>query len=65
MYFDLRLGNICNLKCTACKPLYSSQIEHDPMHSKSIVDAPYVRLTKRFEDEGEWFEDDRCWMRCP
>jgi sulfatase maturation enzyme AslB (radical SAM superfamily) len=56
MYFDLRLGNICNLKCTACKPLYSSQIEHDPVHSKWIVDAPYVRLEKRFGGEGEWFD---------
>ena len=25
--FDLKLGNVCNLKCTVCKPLYSSQIE--------------------------------------
>jgi MoaA/NifB/PqqE/SkfB family radical SAM enzyme len=58
MYFDLRLGNICNLKCTACKPLYSSQIERDPVHSKWIVDAPYVRLAKRFADEGEWFDAD-------
>src|SRR5215204_3078069 len=41
MYFDLRLGNICNLKCTACKPLYSSQIERDPVHAKWVVDAPY------------------------
>ncbi len=58
MYFDLRLGNVCNLKCTACKPLYSSQIERDPVHSKWIVDAPYVRLAKRFESEGEWFDAD-------
>ena len=39
LYFDLRLGNICNLKCTACKPLYSSQIERDPVHAPWIVDA--------------------------
>jgi MoaA/NifB/PqqE/SkfB family radical SAM enzyme len=56
MYFDLRLGNICNLKCTACKPLYSSQIERDPVHSKWIVDAPYKRLGNRFDTEGEWFD---------
>jgi len=56
VYFDLRLGNICNLKCTACKPLYSSQIERDPVHSKWIVDAPYTRLQNRFGTEGDWSE---------
>ena len=55
-YFDLRLGNICNLKCTACKPLYSSQIERDPAHAPWITDAPYTRLTKRFETAGEWYD---------
>jgi MoaA/NifB/PqqE/SkfB family radical SAM enzyme len=56
MFFDLRLGNICNLKCTACKPLYSSQIERDPVHSKWIVNAPYHRLGNRFDTDGEWFD---------
>lgn len=56
MYFDLRLGNTCNLKCTACKPLYSSQIERDAVHSKWIVDAPYMRLVNRFGGAGEWFD---------
>jgi sulfatase maturation enzyme AslB (radical SAM superfamily) len=58
VYFDLRLGNICNLKCTACKPLYSSQIERDPVHAQWIVDAPYTRLENRFDSEGEWSEAD-------
>jgi hypothetical protein len=56
MYFDLRLGNICNLKCTACKPLYSSQIERDAVQSKWVVDAPYKRLGNRFHTEDEWFD---------
>jgi sulfatase maturation enzyme AslB (radical SAM superfamily) len=58
MYFDLRLGNVCNLKCTACKPLYSSQIERDLVHAKWNTDAPYVRLQNRFGSEGEWFDAD-------
>lgn len=58
VYFDLRIGNICNLKCTACKPLYSSQIERDPVHSKWIVDAPYTRLQNRFGSTGDWSEAD-------
>jgi MoaA/NifB/PqqE/SkfB family radical SAM enzyme len=58
MYFDLRIGNICNLKCTACKPLYSSQIERDPVHAKWVTDAPYVRLGNRFGATSEWFDAD-------
>jgi sulfatase maturation enzyme AslB (radical SAM superfamily) len=58
VYFDLRLGNICNLKCTACKPLYSSQIERDPVHSKWVIDAPYTRLQSRFGPETDWSEAD-------
>ncbi len=57
-YFDLRLGNICNLKCTACKPLYSSQIERDVVHSRWITDAPYHRLAHRFATTGDWSEAD-------
>jgi organic radical activating enzyme len=59
VYFDLRLGNICNLKCTACKPLYSSQIERDPIHGKWVVDAPYTRLPSRFDSQEEWWDTDK------
>src|SRR5262249_34814179 len=55
-YVDMRLGNICNLKCTTCKPLYSSQIERDPVHSKWILDAPYTRLKNRFGEVEEWHD---------
>jgi MoaA/NifB/PqqE/SkfB family radical SAM enzyme len=58
MFFDLRLGNLCNLKCTACKPLYSSQIERDPIHSRWVVDAPYTRLGSQSGAQGEWFDAD-------
>jgi sulfatase maturation enzyme AslB (radical SAM superfamily) len=44
------------LKCTACKPLYSSQIERDPVHSPWITDAPYHRLAHRFTTTGDWSE---------
>lgn len=29
--FDIRLGNICNLKCRMCGPMSSSQLERDPI----------------------------------
>ncbi|MCA3572335.1 MAG: twitch domain-containing radical SAM protein [Aestuariivirga sp.] len=34
IYFDLRLGNLCNLKCRMCSGDYSSQIERDPVAAK-------------------------------
>lgn len=30
-FLDIRLGNLCNLKCRMCFPSTSSQIEHDPV----------------------------------
>ena len=54
LYLDLRLGNLCNLKCTICKPLYSSQIERDPVHARWNTDAPHSRFPSRFA-ESEWW----------
>ena len=36
-YLDLRMGNLCNLKCRTCDPVSSSQIHKE---GKSITDAP-------------------------
>lgn len=56
LLFDLRFGNLCNLKCTACKPLYSSQIERDPVHAPWVIDAPHARLPSRFGGDADWSE---------
>lgn len=58
LYMDVRLGNLCNLKCTICKPLYSSQIERDPVHAKWNTDAPHNRLAGRFGD-SDWSQSDK------
>jgi sulfatase maturation enzyme AslB (radical SAM superfamily) len=34
IYFDLRLGNICNLRCRMCSPISSSQLEKDEVSRK-------------------------------
>ncbi|MBV5334009.1 SPASM domain-containing protein, partial [bacterium] len=54
-YFDLRIGNICNLRCVNCRSVYSSQIERDPVHSL-WSDMPFVRLPHRFAEAGEWYQ---------
>jgi glutamate-1-semialdehyde 2,1-aminomutase len=32
LYYQLMPGNLCNLKCRMCFPVFSSQIERDPVH---------------------------------
>jgi MoaA/NifB/PqqE/SkfB family radical SAM enzyme len=34
VFFQLNLGNLCNLKCRMCSSSFSSQIENDPVHSQ-------------------------------
>lgn len=53
IYFDIRLGNICNLKCRMCGPESSSQLEGDEVAVKwhSSPETPRVGL-----DVSEWPE---------
>jgi len=34
IFYQLMPGNLCNLKCRMCMPVFSSQIERDPVHSE-------------------------------
>jgi MoaA/NifB/PqqE/SkfB family radical SAM enzyme len=52
-FFDVRLGNLCNLKCRSCNQTFSSQIEKDPVHSKYNRPLPIVQ--SRFLEEP-WYE---------
>ncbi len=68
-WFILELGNLCNLKCRSCSPLFSSRIAADPTHrawamdlappdasSTAPADRPQrLRLTP--ENTPAWFED--------
>src|SRR5262245_37591884 len=48
IYYQLMPGNLCNLKCRMCFPVFSSQIEKDPVHSKwapALLDDHRVRPT--------------------
>ena len=48
VYYQLMPGNLCNLKCRMCFPVFSSQIEKDPVHSKwapALLDDHRVRPT--------------------
>jgi MoaA/NifB/PqqE/SkfB family radical SAM enzyme len=60
VYVDLRLGNLCNLKCRMCHPDFSSQIERDPVHAawrRGDRDTRVLDLSHRFDNNLEhWSE---------
>lgn len=68
-WFVLELGNVCNLKCRSCSPLFSSRIAADPLHAAWATNEPAVaselppdgrprrRLRLAPEHGAAWFED--------
>jgi MoaA/NifB/PqqE/SkfB family radical SAM enzyme len=67
-YLDLRLGNLCNLKCRMCNPYNSSQIakEHielektDPKY-KAVWASTFGKFNSRIMEVQEWFDQDILW----
>lgn len=56
-YFDIRLGNLCNLKCRMCNPFASNQwIDEWGMVERSLPADEAERLAKM-----DWFEGDQTW----
>jgi sulfatase maturation enzyme AslB (radical SAM superfamily) len=62
---DLRLGNICNLKCRPCNPLASHQWKEDwfDLLDKSKLKHKYPLDKKRVLELGkiDWSESDAAW----
>lgn len=64
-YLDLRLGNLCNLKCRMCNPYNSVQIynEWEKLDAKS--DKKYSAFWKKYGLEfggcTPWYESDNFW----
>jgi SAM-dependent methyltransferase len=71
-WFILELGNVCNLKCRSCSPLFSSRIAADPVHvawttngqpaasSPTSFPKPAPRPSRLQlvpENASPWFED--------
>lgn len=52
IFVDIRLGNICNLRCRTCSPRFSSQIERDEIASS------WVKITEQNigKNLSDWFE---------
>jgi glutamate-1-semialdehyde 2,1-aminomutase len=51
LYYQLMPGNLCNLKCRMCFPVFSHGIARDPVHSKW---APVLLDTGRARTGADW-----------
>ena len=67
-YLDLRLGNLCNLKCRMCSPFNSSQIakEHVELEKKdaqykTVWSKSFGFFDNRINEVQSWFERDFLW----
>lgn len=63
-FIELRLGDICNLKCRTCNPVSSSKwvVEYKKLNDDLTFVTDYSKIEK-----GTWFEDDDFWnelVRC-
>jgi len=68
VYLDLRLGNLCNLKCRMCNPWNSSQIakEHVELIEKDqdyadTWNKSFSKFSIKFMDNQPWFQSDIFW----
>lgn len=66
LYLDLRLGNLCNLKCRSCNPYNSSQIHRETLQlldGNPEYNAFYSRHNgaHRPPATAEWYESDEFW----
>ncbi len=56
-YVDLRLGNLCNLKCRMCNPYASNQwVEEWNLVEEALSESEYKRLSKM-----DWPEIEKTW----
>lgn len=62
IYFDLRLGNLCNLKCRSCNPLFSSawarEVENNP---ESKAHQKYQDLLNESYRSESWYKNPDFW----
>jgi len=69
-FLDLKLGNLCNLKCRMCSPLNSSQLYKEVDNNIDTIADPYTldaykKAKKHLERDYKWWLDDKFydWVR--
>ena len=68
VYLDLRLGNLCNLKCRMCNPWNSSQIvkEHTDLVNRrsdyaDVWQKTFGKFPEKVMEDQPWFDHDILW----
>lgn len=65
VYLDLRLGNLCNLKCRMCNPYNSTQIHKEWNELDQKTDGKYSEFWKEFGMQNSsiepWYESEVFW----
>jgi MoaA/NifB/PqqE/SkfB family radical SAM enzyme len=58
-YFDLRFGNLCNLKCKSCNTTNSSQFQKEVFEIQETNPAigNYINMI-RYDDINDWYNTD-------
>lgn len=57
-YLDLRLGNLCNLKCRMCNPFSSRKWLED---WEKVNPGKLTKDDHSFLKQGDWFESESFW----
>lgn len=59
VYFDIKFGNLCNLKCRTCSPLLSSEVNKESKeiskYNNKIIE---LGVTTTDEDMNSWYETE-------
>ncbi len=61
VYYDIRPGNTCTLKCRMCHADYSNLIQNDPVHSQWAYQCPEIE-GPRFSDGQKWYNENSSFM---
>lgn len=58
-FIELRLGNVCNLKCRTCNPVSSSKwvVEYKKLNEDLTFVTDYSKI-----EAGVWYEDEDFWQ---
>lgn len=71
-YWDLRFGNLCNLKCVMCHPASSSQwyedyvlLNNTTKFTDSGIKIELKNINDRYKDNGEysWWNNKDFWIK--
>tara|TARA_R110001606_G_scaffold135407_2_gene272433 strand:+ start:41 stop:1393 length:1353 start_codon:yes stop_codon:yes gene_type:complete len=60
-FLDLRLGNLCNLKCRSCSSDQSSQIQKENLKLEKKHGKMHFFNTNKNDNLFDWINDDSFW----